>query len=209
VGSAAQKKTLRAAEQDRPDIKQARDQWQADTAGIDPRRFRFIDESGAKTNLVRMHGRCPKGQRLLLSAPAGHWNTTTMIAAIGLEGVHAPFALDGGIDGDAFLVYVEKVLLPTLQGGEIVVMDNLSSHKLPGVAERIESAGAKVWYLPPYSPDFNPIENMWSKVKGVLRSIAARTFDSLVDAIRIALDRVAPSDLLGWFNHCGYTTCFM
>ena len=203
---AAQKKTLRAAERDRPDVKQARDQWQADTEGIDPRRFRFIDESGAKTNMVRTRGRCPMGQRLLSSAPAGHWNTTTMIAAIGLDGVHAPFALDGVIDGDAFLIYVEKILLPTLQGGEIVVLDNLSSHKLPRVAELIESAGAEVWYLPPYSPDFNPIENMWSKVKQILRSIAARTFDGLVDAIRSALNRVAARDLLGWFNHCGYAT---
>ena len=206
MGPAAQKKTLRAAEQDRPDVKQARDEWRADTDGIDPRRFRFIDESGAKTNMVRTRGRCPKGQRLLSSAPAGHWNTTTMIAAIGLDGVHAPFALDGGIDGDAFLIYVEKVLLPTLQVGQIVVLDNLSSHKLPRVAELIESAGAEVWYLPAYSPDFNPIENMWSKVKQVLRSIAARTFDGLVDAIRSALSRVATTDLLGWFNHCGYTT---
>lgn len=206
MGSAAQKKTLRAAEQDRPDVKQARDRWRADTEGIDPRCFRFIDESGAKTNMVRTRGRCPKGRRLLSSAPAGHWNTTTMIAAIGLDGVHAPFALDGGIDGDTFLVYVEKILLPTLQGGEIVVLDNLASHKLPRVAALIESTGAEVWYLPPYSPDFNPIENMWSKVKQILRSIAARTFDGLVDAIRTALDRVATSDLLGWFNHCGYTT---
>ena len=186
-------------------MKQARDQWRADTDGIDPGRFRFIDESGAKTNMIRTRGRCPKGRRLLSSAPAGHWNATTMIAAIGLDGVHAPFALDGGIDGDAFLIYVEKVL-PTLRGGEIVVLDNLSSHKLPRIAELIESAGAEVWYLPPYSPDFNPIENMWSKVKQVLRSIAARTFDGLVDAIRSALNRVAATDLLGWFNHCGYTT---
>jgi transposase len=190
-------------------VKQARDQWRADAEGIDPRRFRFIDESGAKTNMVRTHGRCPKGKRLLSSAPASRWNTTTMIAAIGLDGVHAQFALDGGIDGDAFLVYIEKVLLPTLRGGEIVVLDNLSSHKLPRVAELIQSAGAEVWYLPPYSPDFNPIENMWSKVKQILRSIAARTFDGLVDAIGAAFKQVAASDLLGWFTHCGYTTCFL
>jgi len=190
-------------------VKQARDQWRAHAEEIDPRRFRFIDESGAKTNMVRTRGRCEKGRRLLSSTPAGHWNTTTMIAAIGLDGVHAPFALDGGIDGDAFLIYVEKILLPTLQAGQIVVLDNLSSHKLPRVAKLIASAGAEVWYLPPYSPDFNPIENMWSKVKQVLRSIAARTFDGLVDAIRSALNRVATTDLLGWFNHCGYTTWFM
>ena len=197
---------LRAAEQDRPDVKRARDRWRTDTERIDPRRFRFIDESGAKTNMVRTHGRCPKGQRLLSSAPAGHWKTTTMIAAIGLDGVHAPFALDGAIDGDAFLVYVEKVLLPTLQGGEIVVLDNLSSHKISRVVELVESAGAEVWYLPPYSPDLNPIEPMWSKVKQVLRSVAARTFDGLVDAIRTALDQVSTSDLLGYFTHAGYTT---
>ena len=129
-----------------------------------------------------------------------------MIAAIGLDGVYAPFALDGAVDGDAFLIYVEKILLPTLEGGEIIVLDNLSSHKLSRVAELIESVGAELWYLPPYSPDFNPIENMWSKVKQVLRSIAARSFDGLVEAIRIALDRVDTTDLLGWFTHCGYTT---
>ena len=127
-----------------------------------------------------------------------------MIAAIGLDGVQAPLALDGAVDGDAFLIYVGKVLLPTLHGGEIVVLDNLSSHKLSRVAELIESVGAEVWYLPPYSPDFNPIENMWSKVKQVLRSIAARTFEGLVDAIGSALNRVATSDILGWFTHCGY-----
>lgn len=206
MGIALQKKTLRAAEQDRPDVKQAREQWRSDTDGLDPRRFRFIDESGAKTNMVRSHGRCPKGQRLLSAAPAGHWQTTTMIAAVGLDGVHAPWTLDGAIDGAAFLVYVEHVLVPTLQSGQIVVLDNLSSHKHPRVAELIESAGAEVWYLPPYSPDFNPIEEMWSKVKTVLRSLAARTFDGLVAAIGKALKRVTTSDLLGWFSHCGYAT---
>jgi len=129
-----------------------------------------------------------------------------MIAAIGLDGVHAPFALDGAIDGDAFLVYVEKVLLPTLQGGQIVVLDNLSSHKISRVVELVESAGAEVWYLPPYSPDLNPIEPMWSKVKQVLRSLAARTFDGLVDAIRTAFNQVSTSDLLGYFEHTGYAT---
>ncbi len=129
-----------------------------------------------------------------------------MIAAVGLDGVYTPFALDGAINGNAFLVYVERVLLPTLRGGEIVVLDNLSSHKHSRVVELIESVGAEVWYLPPYSPDFNPIEEMWSKVKQVLRSLAARTFDGLVEAIATALDRGAASDLLGWFSHCGYTT---
>ena len=206
MGTPAQKKTLRAAEQDRPDVKQAREQWRADTERIDPRRFRFLDESGAKTNMVRMYGRCPKGRRLLSSAPAGHWKTTTVLAAIGLDGVDAPWALDGAIDVDAFLVYIEHVLVPTLRGGEIVVLDNLSSHKHPRVAELIHAAGAEVWYLPPYSPDFNPIEAMWSKVKQILRSLAARTFDGLIKAIGVALDHVTTDDLRGWFTHCGYAT---
>lgn len=129
-----------------------------------------------------------------------------MLAAISLDGVDAPWTLDGAIDADAFLVYVEHVLVPTLRGGEIVVLDNLSSHKLSRVTELIESAGAEVWYLPPYSPDLNPIEQMWSKVKQSLRSIAVRTCDDLVKAIGTALAQVTTADLLGWFTHSGYTT---
>jgi len=187
-------------------VKQRRDEWQSRRGEIDSRRFRFIDESGAKTNMVRTHGRCPKGERLLASAPAGHWKTTTMLAAIGLDGVEAPWTLDGAMDADAFLVYVEHVLVPTLGGGEIVVLDNLSSHKHPGVAALIESAGAEVWYLPPYSPDLNPIEQMWSKVKQILRSLAVRTWDGLVKAIGLAMNEVTTDDLLGWFTHAGYAT---
>lgn len=187
-------------------MKQRRDEWLSSRDGIDPRRFRFIDESGAKTNMVRAHGRCLRGQRLLSAAPAGHWKTTTMLAAISLDGVEAPWTLDGAIDTDAFLVYVEHVLVPTLAGGEIVVLDNLSSHKHPRVAELIHGAGAEVWYLPPYSPDLNPIEQMWSKVKQILRSLAARTCVGLFKAIGAALAQVTPEDLLGWFTHSGYTT---
>ena len=190
-------------------MKQARDQWRADTEGIDPRRFRFIDESGAKTNMVRLHGRCERGQRLLSKAPAGHWQTTTMIAAVGLEGVAAPFALEGAVDAESFVVYVERVLLPALQDGQIVVLDNLACHKHPRVRELIESVGAKVWYLPAYSPDLNPIEEMWSKVKQTLRSRAARTFDGLMNAIAAALKQVSLQDVMGWFTHCGYKTGFM
>jgi len=129
-----------------------------------------------------------------------------MLAAIGLDGVQAPFALEGAIDSEAFLIYVERVLLPTLHGGEIVVMDNLACHKHPRVRELIESVGAEVRYLPPYSPDFNPIEPMWSKMKQVLRSLAARTFEGLIQAIGIALKKITLLDLAGWFIHCGYTT---
>ena len=180
--------------------------WRSRANQIDPERFRFIDESGAKTNMVRLHGRCPQGQRLLSKAPAGHWQTTTMIAAVGLDGVQAPFALEGAVDTDAFLVYVEQVLLPTLHGGEIVVLDNLGCHKHPRVRQLIESVGAELWYLPPYSPDFNPIESMWSKIKQTLRSLAARTFERLIQAIGTALQEVTFQDLIGWFTHCGYAT---
>jgi transposase len=187
-------------------VKQARLQWRSDTNEIEPARFRFIDESGAKTNMVRLYGRCPQGQRLLSKAPAGHWQTTTMIAAVGLAGVQAPFALEGPVDAAAFEVYVERVLLPTLHGGEIVVLDNLACHKHPRVRELIESVGAEIWHLPPYSPDFNPIEEMWSKVKQTLRSLAARTSDGLIQAIGAALNQVSIQDLIGWFTNCGYTT---
>ena len=129
-----------------------------------------------------------------------------MIAAIGLEGVQAPFALEGAVDTEAFAVYVQRVLLPTLRGGEIVVLDNLACHKHPRVRELIESVGAEVWYLPPYSPDFNPIEERWSKIKQVLRSLAARTFEGLIEAIKNASKQVSLQDLIGWFTHCGYTT---
>jgi len=129
-----------------------------------------------------------------------------MIAAVGLDGVQAPFALEGAVDAESFVVYVERVLLPTLHGGEIVVLDNLACHKHPRVRELIESVGAEVWYLPPYSPDFNPIEEMWSKIKQILRSLAARTFEGLIEAIGIAVKQVSLQDLTGWFIHCGYTT---
>jgi len=185
---------------------QARVQWRSRADEIGPGRFRFIDESGAKTNLVRLHGRCPRGQRLLSKAPAGHWQTTTMIAALGRDGVQAPFALEGPVDAETFLVYVTQVLLPTLHGGEIVVLDNLACHKHPRVRELIESVGAEVWYLPPYSPDFNPIEPLWSKIKQILRSLAARTFEGLIKAIGVALGQVTLQDLIGWFTHCGYET---
>lgn len=156
--------------------------------------------------MVRLYGRCPPGERLLSQAPAGHWNTTTMIAAAGLEGVVAPFVLDGPVDAESFLVYVERVLVPALRGGEIVVLDNLSCHKDPRVRRLIESAGAELWHLPPYSPEFNPIEEMWSKIKQILRSLAARSFEALIGAIATALGKVSLEDLRGWFTHAGYTT---
>jgi transposase len=172
--------------------------------GIDPRRLIFIDESGAKTNMARLRARAPLGERALAKEPAGHWATTTMIGAVRLSGPCATLAVEGATDAEVFRTYVQQVLVPELKAGDVVIMDNLQPHKAAGVREAIEEAGATLLYLPPYSPDFNPIENMWSKVKQWLRSAAARTFDSLCHAIEAALNAVTPHDFLGFFRHCGY-----
>lgn len=169
-------------------------------------RLLFVDESGAKTNMTRLRGRCDRGRRLKSFAPLGHWHTTTMISAIGLHGVQASMILEGATDAEVFCAYVEQVLAPTLRPGQIVVMDNLQPHKHPRVRVAIESAGATLVYLPPYSPDFNPIEPMWSKVKQHLRSVAARAYDALCDAIAEALRAVTPGDCRGFFRGCGYAT---
>jgi transposase len=154
--------------------------------------------------MARLRGRCEKGQRLRLHQPHGHWKTTTMISAIRIDGVTAPFVVEGAVDSEVFRVYVKRVLVPTLKDGDVVVMDNLQPHKASGVREAIESAGASLLYLPPYSPDFNPIEPMWSKAKQGLRSIAARTVEALFEAVGTVLNNVTPTDCIGFFRGCGY-----
>jgi transposase len=188
-------------------VKARRDAWPdtlTDLCGGDFSRVSFLDETGALTNLVRTHGRSDCGERCVGLAPQGHWKVMTAVAAVRLSGLAAPFTIDCPMNGEVFGVYVERVLVPTLRTGDVVVMDNLSAHKLPQVRQAIESAGASVLYLPPYSPDFNPIEMIWSKVKRLLRSIAARTVDALHDAFGRALKAVTPRDILGCFRHCGY-----
>jgi transposase len=169
------------------------------------RRLIFIDESGAKTNMTRAHGRAPRGKRVVDSVPGGRWETTTMIAAVRCGGPQAPFVFPGPIDSQAFGVYVEQVLAPTLHPGDIVVLDNLSTHKDRYAREMILATGAELWNLPAYSPDLNPIEQMWSKIKASLRKSQARTYDMLVEAIGHALASVTPDDVEGWFQHCGYS----
>jgi transposase len=164
----------------------------------------FLDESGAKTNMVRLRGRCPSDERLRCKSPAGHWKITTMICAIRLGGPCAACVVDAPTDGEIFKAYVETCLVPCLQEGDVVVMDNLTPHKAATVRQVIESVGARVLYLPAYSPDFNPIENMWSKVKAILRSIAATSFGGLCDAIDTALGSITADDCRGFFGHCGY-----
>lgn len=164
----------------------------------------FIDESGAKTNMTRLYGRAKQGQRAFDNAPSGHWNTTTMISSMRLDGSTACMVVDGATNKDIFQAYVEHILLSTLKTGDIVVMDNLSAHKNQKVRDLIESVGAQLWFLPPYSPDLNPIEKMWSKIKSILRTIKARTEESLINAVAKALDKVTANDVKGWFQSCGY-----
>lgn len=166
-----------------------------------------MDESGAQTNLTRLCGRAPKGQRVHASAPHGHWQTTTMMASLRLDGHTQCMTLEGATDTESFRAYVGVLLVPTLQPGDIVVMDNLSPHKSDPTLALITQAGAHVVFLPAYSPDLNPIEKMWSKVKALLRSAEARTPADLVQAIGQALAKVTPQDALGWFVSCGYSFC--
>ena len=185
-------------------MKAARELWHAGLKDVPVERLVFIDESGAKTNMTRTHGRAPRGVRVIDAVPAGHWATTTMIAAIRTAGPFAPALVRGATDTDVFLAYVEQALAPALTAGDVVILDNLQPHKSPRVRELIEGVGARLLYLPPYSPDFNPIENMWSKVKQHLRTAAARTFAALQQAVWSALDRVTPADCAGFFRNSGY-----
>ena len=168
---------------------------------MDHTRLVFLDETGAKTNMTRLYARAKKGERALAYAPHGHWSTTTLVAALTVRGAVAPMVLDGPMDRVSFEAYVEQVLIPALAPGAIVVMDNLSAHKSPSVSEMLEAAGAQLWYLPPYSPDLNPIELMWSKVKAALRRAEARTQEALYEAIAHALESVTPQQSQNFFCH--------
>lgn len=185
-------------------MKTQREIWERCLPGLDLSRLVFLDECGINTLMARLRGRCAQGKRLVDSSPAAYWQTTTLVSAVRLDGVIAPMMLTGAMNGDSFAGYVEQCLVTELTLGDIVIMDNLPSHKSPRVTDAIEGAGCTLVYLPPYSPDFNPIENMWSKVKALLRKEGARTFKALVDAVRGALLSVTPEDCDGYFEHCGY-----
>ena len=172
----------------------------------DARKLVFIDESAARTNMTRLRGRGRRGQRVRDHAPYGHWNTTTMIGSIRLDGTISCMAVDGATTCDVFREYVRQVLCPTLRPGDIVVADNLSAHKDRESETLIEARGAHLEFLPPYSPDFNPIENMWSKVKTHLRAAKARTHETLITPIGQALKSITSTDAQGYFFSCGYTT---
>jgi transposase len=200
------KKTLHAAEQDRPDVAAARQDWKAGQAALDAKRLVFVDETGTSTKMVRTHGRCQRGRRLVGKVPWGHWKTTTFTAGLRCDGLVAPFVLDGPMNGEAFLVYVETVLAPSLSEDDIVVIDNLPAHKVEGVRAAIGARGAMLVYLPPYSPDLNPIEMAFAKLKALLRKAAARTRDSLWDTIADALGAFTPGECANYLAHAGYAS---
>jgi transposase len=200
----AKKKTLIASEQERPDVAERRLEWRASQATIDPRQVVFIDETWAKTNMTRTYGRSLQGSRLTEKTPSGRWETTTFLGALRAEGFVAPLTVDGAINGSLFLAWVEQHLAPTLQPGDIVVMDNLSSHKVSGVRRAIEAVGAELRYLPPYSPDLNPIELAFSKLKKLLRDGAERTVDKLWALCGRILEEFTETECRRYFQHCGY-----
>lgn len=182
----------------------AREGWFERQLDLDPETLVFIDESGASTKMARLRGRAKRGERCRAAVPHGHWKTTTFTAGLRCDGLIAPFVLDGPMDGAAFMTYVEKVLIPELRPGDTVIMDNLPAHKISGVREAIEAAGVRLLYLPPYSPDFNPIEMAFSKLKAYLRKAAARTIPALWDAIADALETFTPSECQNFFKAAGY-----
>ena len=198
------KKVLVAAEQERPDVALKRIDWRSNELNIDPEHLVFIDETSAKTNMTRTRGRSLKGTRLVARVPHGHWKTTTFVAALRSSGLTAPMVVDGAINGAIFLAYVQQQLVPTLSKNDIVVMDNLSSHKVAGVREAIEAVGAKVAYLPPYSPDLNPIETVFSKFKTLLRKAEHRTVEALWKACGELTDAFDEHECRNHIRHCGY-----
>jgi transposase len=172
--------------------------------GLDPAKCVFVDETWAKTNMTRTRGRCPSAERLVAAVPHGHWKTTTLVAALGHAGVRCSMTLDGPVNRAAFEAFVGTILVPSLRPGDVVVMDNLSSHKGPRVRELIGAARATLVYLPPYSPDLNPIELAFAKLKQLMRSAAHRTADALWRDVQRMLDLITPADAANFVRHCGY-----
>ena len=185
-------------------MKAAREQWLETKSNLDPERLIFIDESGLSTKMARLRGWAPKGERCYAAIPHGHWKTITFVGGLTLEGFRAPMLLDGPMDGGCFLAWVEQMLAPTLRPGDLVVMDNLPAHKVAGVRPAIEACGARLLYLPPYSPDLNPIENAFAKLKAHVRKAAARTFAALERAAANALQSFRADECANFFAHAGY-----
>jgi len=183
----------------------ARTSWRNELPGLIAERLVFLDEAWARTNMARRYGRAPRGERVGAAIPHGHWKTTTFIAALRHDRITAPCVFDGAINGARFLAWVRQALVPTLSKGDIVIMDNLGSHKVAGVREAIEAVGATPLYLPPYSPALNPIEQVFAKLKAILRKVSARTVDDLWRAIGNALDQFSPTECGNYLVNAGYS----
>jgi transposase len=203
-GAQSQKKTLIASEQDRPDVARRRMQWKRYRSLVDPSRLVFIDETWTKTNMAPLRGWGPRGERLKAKVPHGRWRTMTFVAALRCDRIEAPWLIDRPINGERFRTYVEKVLLPTLRPTDIVVADNLGSHRGRAVRHLIRSVGAKLFFLPKYSPDLNPIEQFFSKLKHCLRKAAKRTFEDVSDEIGRTLETVTAPECRNYFVNSGY-----
>ena len=187
-------------------MKAARKNWVDGQHSLAPEQLIFIDESGLSTKMARLRGWAPKGERCRAAMPHGHWKTITFVGGLTLAGFVAPMLLDGPMDGECFLAWVEQMLAPILRPGDIVVMDNLAAHKVAGVRQAIETCGAELHYLPPYSPDLNPIENAFAKLKAHVRKSAARTLDGLERAAANALPQFKPDQCANFFAHAGYSS---
>ncbi len=198
------KKTLRASEQDREDIVKSRLEWEEFQRTVDVNSLIFLDESGVKTNMTRLYGRSIHGERCHDSAPCGRWETLTVLSSVRLDGSTENIVFPGAVDRKMFDAYIKDVLAPSLRPGDIVIMDNLSAHKSQDAYAAIEAKQASYRFLPAYSPDLNPIEKMWSKVKELLKGMKARTHEELFYAVGKALSFVLAKDAQGWFRSCGY-----
>lgn len=204
--ASALKKTVFATEQNRPDVARRRDWWKRHQSKIDASRLVFIDETWAKTNMARTHGWWRRGVPLKAHVPHGHWRTMTFIAALRCDGITAPCVLDGPINGASFRAYIEQMLVPALKPGDIVVMDNLGSHKSGAVRKAIRSAGARIFFLPPYSPDLNPIEQVFAKLKTLLRKAEERTIEGVWTRIGSLLDCFTPGECANYLRNSGYAS---
>jgi transposase len=187
-------------------VARRRAQWVKYQVRVEPQRLVFIDETWTKTNMAPLRGWAPRGQRFVAKVPHRRWKTTTFVAALRLDRIDAPWLLEGPIDGESFRTYVERVLVPTLRQGDVVVMDNLGSHKSKAVRELIRSTGAKLFFLPKYSPDLNPIEQVFAKLKHLLRKAAARTAETVCTAIGEILSAYTPAECANYFSNSGYQT---
>jgi len=185
-------------------VREAREAWKAAQPGLDPARLVFLDETWAATNMTRRYGRAPSGQRLVDAVPHGHWKVTTFVAALRQGGLVAPMTCDGAVNGDLFVAYVEQCLVPALQPGDVVVMDNLAVHKRAEVRGRIEAAGCRLLYLPPYSPDLNPIEKAFAKLKALLRKAKERTVAGLTRFLCFCAEAFSAEECPNYFASCGY-----